>query len=188
MLTGTRRALLQATSWPAYLFIYWRNLRRQGDRCCARENLFREFTRRRPDERPLQIGVRGAKYGPGWVSVDLYDQSPEIDYHYDIMHLGFSDGAFDRVVCNAILEHVENPARAIGEIWRVLKVGGQVWVEVPFHQPYHPHPSDFWRVSPEGLEKWMRGFKRLSSGVFSIRGCPFYTGAFYWGEKTALDA
>jgi hypothetical protein len=79
MMTGTRLAFVHVASWPAYLFIYWRNLRRQGDRCCDRETLFREFIRQRPGERPLQIGVRGEKYGADWVSVDLYDQSPEID-------------------------------------------------------------------------------------------------------------
>ena len=185
---GARSVALKMAPLPAFLYLYWRNLRRQVDRCRERRALFADFIRPRPDQKCLQIGVRGLKYGRNWVSVDLFDASPEIDYHYDVMELGFVDEEFDRIVCNAILEHVEDPVRAVSELWRVLRRGGQVWVEVPFHQPYHPDPHDYWRVSPEGLEKWMRGFERLDSGVFSVHHCCFYTGVFYWGEKVALSA
>jgi hypothetical protein len=33
----------------------------------------------------------------------------------------------------------------------------------------------------------MEGFRELRSGVFSIHGCPFYTGVFFWGEKVTPD-
>ena len=146
--------------------------------------MFEDFIHPRPEERCLQIGVRGKKYGSNWVSVDLFDDSPEVDYHYDVANLLFSDGMFDRIVCNAILEHVCDPVGAIRELRRVLKPGGQIWLEVPFHQPYHPHPHDYWRVSPEGLEMWAQGFRKLQSGVFSIHRCFFYTGVFYWGVNS----
>jgi SAM-dependent methyltransferase len=183
-----KQAVLRIASFPAYAWLYWRSMRRQGDRHQDREVLFREFVRAGPEESCLQIGVRGAKFGPEWVSVDLYDDSPEIDYHYDVADLHFGSETFDRVACNAILEHVVNPVESLRELRRVLKVGGQIWVEVPFHQPYHPTPHDYWRVSLEGLRVWMEGFREIQSGVYSIRSCFFYTGVFFWGEKTALDA
>jgi SAM-dependent methyltransferase len=37
------------------------------------------------------------------------------------------------VVSNDVLEHVDEPARALGEIWRVLRPGGVLLLTVPFH-------------------------------------------------------
>jgi SAM-dependent methyltransferase len=182
-----KAAILRVASLPAYAYQYWRSMRRQGDDHRERRDLFREFIRERPGEKCLQIGVRGSKFGPNWVSVDLYDDSPEIDYRQDVADMQFGDGTFDRVACNAILEHVPDPMESVRELRRVLRPGGQIWVEVPFHQPFHPSPHDYWRVSPEGLRVWMEGFRELRSGVFSIHGCPFYTGVFFWGEKVTPD-
>ena len=188
MNTRIRSAILDVAWLPAFLYLYWRNLHRQGDRSRERTTLFKDFVGPRPHERCLQIGVRGAKYGRNWVSVDLFDDSPEIDYHYDVADLKFDDETFDRVVCNAILEHVSDPLGSIRELYRVMKPGGQIWVEVPLHQPYHPDPHDYWRVTREGIDSWMGEFQKLRSGEFSIHHCFFYTGVFYWGEKAALGA
>ena len=108
-----RSAILEVAWLPAFLYLYWRNLRRQGDSCRERKTLFRDFVRPRPQERCLQIGVRGTKFGANWVSVDLYDPSPEIDYHCNVAELPFPDGTFDRITCNAILEHVADPLGAV---------------------------------------------------------------------------
>lgn len=131
----------------------------------------------------LQIGVRGAKCGKNWVSVDLYDKSPLIDFKYDVRSLGFADEIFDGVICTAILEHVDDPVKSIGELHRVLRRGGRIWVEVPLNQPYHPSPNDYWRVTPEGLKIWMRQFKEISSGGFFIDNSAIFTGTYYYGEK-----
>jgi SAM-dependent methyltransferase len=183
-----REVALDVAWFPAALYLYWRNLRRQGDACRERDVLFRDFVRSPAHEHCLQIGVHGTKYGSNWVSVDLFDESPEIDFHYDVADLKFDDETFDRVVCNAILEHVSDPAGSIRELHRVMKPGAQIWVEVPFHHPYHPDPRDYWRVTLEGLESWMGDFRKLRSGVFTIHHCFFWTGVFYWGEKPARGA
>jgi SAM-dependent methyltransferase len=136
-----------------------------------------------PGKKCMQVGARGSKIGENWVSVDLYDKSPLIDYNYDIHDLQFENEIFDCVVCNAVLEHVEDPAKAISELFRVLKKSGKIWVEVPFNQPYHPTPGDFWRVTPEGIKIWMRQFKELSSGAFYLNNSLIYTGTYFFGEK-----
>ena len=136
-----------------------------------------------PGKKCMQVGVRGAKTGKNWVSVDLYDKSPFVDYHYDIQALEFEDDYFDGISCSAILEHVENPIKAISEMFRVLKKGGKIWVEIPFNQPYHPSPHDYWRVTPDGMRIWMHQFKELSTGAFFINKSLIYTGVYYYGEK-----
>lgn len=134
----------------------------------------------------LQIGVldgeRG-KFGPNWVSVDKYDPREFIDYHDDINALHFAPDTFDALYCNAILEHVPEPTRAIAEFLRVLKPGGIAWVEVPMTYPYHEAPKDYWRVTPDGLRLWMAAFDELACGVSFWTRSPLVCGAYFVGRK-----
>src|SRR5688572_24402242 len=43
-----------------------------------------------------------------------------------------NDGAFDSIVCTAVLEHLEEPEQALRESYRVLKAGGVAIYTVPF--------------------------------------------------------
>jgi len=129
----------------------------------------------------LQIGARLHKYSDDFVCVDLYDTADYVDYHYDIHDMKFEDGTFDLIVCNAVLEHVISPQLAIEEMSRVLKPGGEIWIEVPLNQPYHPCPDDYWRVTIKGLEVWMKNFEKISSGIF---GSMFYNGVYFHGAKS----
>ena len=45
--------------------------------------------------------------------------------------LPFADGTFDRVIAAEVLEHLPEDSRAMGELFRVLKPGGQIAVTVP---------------------------------------------------------
>jgi len=42
----------------------------------------------------------------------------------DIQALPFSDNTFEVVTANMVLEHIENPAALMSEVWRVLRPGG----------------------------------------------------------------
>jgi SAM-dependent methyltransferase len=63
----------------------------------------------------------------------------------------FPDGRFDTILCNAVLEHVENVDAVMKELARVLKRGGYAVIAVPFLQPYHPCPGDYRRYTKDGL-------------------------------------
>lgn len=60
---------------------------------------------------------------------------------------------FDGVICNAVLEHVEKPDIVMGEISRVLKKGGYLYLCVPFLHPVHLDPTDYQRYTLDGLVK-----------------------------------
>ena len=45
-------------------------------------------------------------------------------YVGDAHKLEFETGRFDAVFCNEVLEHVENPAKALTEMKRIMKKGG----------------------------------------------------------------
>jgi SAM-dependent methyltransferase len=75
-------------------------------------------------------------------------------------------GSFDCSICTAVLEHLEEPARAIAECHRVLKDGGVAIYTVPFIWHLHEEPRDFYRFSKYGLRFL---FEKAGFGVIEIR-------------------
>ncbi len=49
----------------------------------------------------------------------------------DVFHLPFPDGAFDRVICSEVMEHVHDYGAAARELARVLRPGGTLGVTIP---------------------------------------------------------
>lgn len=58
---------------------------------------------------------------------------------------------FDTIFCNAVLEHVADPDKVLEEFYRVLSNDGHLYLGVPFLQPYHADPTDFRRLTKDGL-------------------------------------
>ena len=57
-----------------------------------------------------------------YVTADL--ESPLADMHFDVQQIPLADDSFDAVICNHILEHVEDDNRALSELHRILRRGG----------------------------------------------------------------
>ncbi len=64
-----------------------------------------------------------------YTTADLY--SPIVDVKADILKLPFEDNQFDIIFCNHVLEHIEDDAKAIKELFRVMKSGGMGIFQVP---------------------------------------------------------
>ncbi|OGE78109.1 MAG: hypothetical protein A2751_03020 [Candidatus Doudnabacteria bacterium RIFCSPHIGHO2_01_FULL_46_14] len=82
----------------------------------------------------------------------------------DIHAIPLPDASVDAVLCNAVLEHVEEPGKAVAEIHRILKPGGKAFFYVPFLYPYHAEKriyKDFYRFSKDGVEYLLRNFSKL---------------------------
>jgi len=73
------------------------------------------------------------------------------DYAGTAEQTGLPDESFDVVLCTQVLEHSQNPWAAAAEIRRILKPGGHLIASAPHVWFYHPHPSDNWRFTQEGL-------------------------------------
>lgn len=56
------------------------------------------------------------------------------EYQWDITNIPNHDNAFDLIICYHILEHIIDDTRAIKELFRVLKPGGNVLVQTPFKE------------------------------------------------------
>ena len=68
-----------------------------------------------------------------YITADL--NSPLADIKMDIHNMPFKEKSFDLILCNHVLEHVENDIKALKEIKRVLKMDGIGIVQVPFYNP-----------------------------------------------------
>jgi len=99
----------------------------------------------------LYIGGAGRRV-PGYVNLDLF-AVPGVDVAADAEHLPFPPEVFERVECDAVLEHVRNPDRVMSEIRRVLKPGGYAHLVTPFCHPFHEYPKDFRRFTIDGLKQ-----------------------------------
>ncbi len=63
-----------------------------------------------------------------------------------------ADEEFDSVLCTAVLEHLEEPATALAEAFRVLKPGGCALYTIPFFWYLHEEPRDFYRYTRYGIQ------------------------------------
>jgi len=76
-------------------------------------------------------------------------------------------GSLGAVFSSAVLEHLEAPWLLAAEINRVLQPGGLVYQQAPGAWPAHAQPTDFWRMSAEGLKVLFgpeTGFEVLEAG------------------------
>ena len=113
-------------------------------------------------KRNLYIGGAGNRV-EGYVNVDLFPLAG-VDVVCDAERLPFRDGVFDRIDCDAVVEHTPDPWRLVGEIERCLVPGGGCHLVAPFCHPFHEYPRDYWRFSLDGLERLVRPLETLESG------------------------
>lgn len=89
----------------------------------------------------------------------------------DIHKLPLEDNSVDAIICFAVLEHVEEPQKAVKEIYRVLKPGGFCMIYVPFLYYYHPmkgYYKDFYRFTYDGVKYLTKDFKEVE--IQNVRG------------------
>ena len=57
--------------------------------------------------------------------------SPIADVKADICNLPFEDNSYDVILCNHVLEHIPDDAKAMQELYRVMKPGGYGIFQIP---------------------------------------------------------
>jgi SAM-dependent methyltransferase len=97
----------------------------------------------------LYIGGAGNRVD-GFVNVDLLPL-PGVTAVCNAENLPFKSDCFQRVECDAVLEHTLNPGAVVAEIHRCLKPGGFAHIVVPFCHPFHEYPRDYHRFTLDGL-------------------------------------
>ncbi len=154
----------------------------------------RDLLRAESGERPAQVlVVGGAILGEGMASLVEDPEirligadvalGPRTDVICDAHTLPFGDRVFDGVVCQAVLEHVADPPRVVGEIHRVLKPGGLLYAEIPFMQQVHEGAYDFTRYTYNGQRRLFRYFDEIDAGATAGPGM-----ALGWSIRALLSA
>jgi SAM-dependent methyltransferase len=112
----------------------------------------------------VDIGAQCRQYRGDIIAFDI-TAFPGIDLVGDGLRLPIRSDSVDGIINTGVLEHVEFPEQMVKEIFRILKPGHEVYIEVPFMQPYHPDPIDFHRYSLSALEKLLGDFEVINKGV-----------------------
>jgi SAM-dependent methyltransferase len=92
-------------------------------------------------------------YADEFVGVDL---GAGADLQGTVEALPVEDASFDVVLCTQVLEHCDDPRRAVGELRRVTRQGGRVLASTHGVMVYHPAPADLWRWTHTGLDRLFR--------------------------------
>ena len=66
-----------------------------------------------------------------WDYLTLDLRSPIADIKADITNLPFDENVFDLIICNHVLEHIQDDKIAMKEIYRVLKKNGVAIMQIP---------------------------------------------------------
>lgn len=92
-------------------------------------------------------------------------EDPNIDVVCEIYKLAetFGQNAYDTLLCLEVLEHLEAPWDALGQLYAILKPGGYLVMTTPLNYPIHTteHMSDYWRFTEHGLRLLLKGFAEV---------------------------
>jgi len=107
-------------------------------------------------------------FGPEYCFYDKFKQMANINYlpidknnkkynkdvsYVDLTALNFQTSSMDMVICNHVLEHVEDDKQGLKEIYRVLKPGGIAIITVPIDESRVETYEDFSITDPKDRER-----------------------------------
>ena len=90
-----------------------------------------------------------------------------VDIVGDAHRLPLESSSVDGVHCEAVFEHLDDPALAAAEMFRVMKPDAIAYVCTPFMQAFHGYPSHFQNFTNLGHRRLFEraGFDVLECGV-----------------------
>src|SRR3954447_14173811 len=162
-------------------------------RSVSRRTLERELEpmlRALPTGVVMDVGAKDARYRRHVRATEYLTLDVRTDVGADIVgdlhDVPRADASLDIVIATEVLEHCYDPARAVGEIHRMLRPGGVCVLSTRFIHPYHPDPKDYFRFSSDGLQYLFREFSeveiiplgnRLQSAWLMLPGRPWVLAA-----------
>jgi 2-polyprenyl-3-methyl-5-hydroxy-6-metoxy-1,4-benzoquinol methylase len=144
--------------------------------------LVRDIPPARAGARALDLGSDKSPYRDLLVSRGYRVETLDITLDNGADHAGTAEAtglageSFDLVLCTQVLEHCMNPWAATREIHRILRPGGHLVASAPHVWFFHPHPTDHWRFTQQGMahlcrEAGLRPVKLLAQGGSILTLC-----------------
>lgn len=95
----------------------------------------------------------------------------DVTNHPYIWHL--EEDFFNLIICQNVLEHVENPFEIMAAMTQHLAVGGILFITTPCRWPnIHRYPIDCWRILPDGYETLIKASFLLKLDVREVLHSP----------------
>ncbi len=129
------------------------------------ERELRKYAANKTNKKILEIGSGTSSYRNffekcSFLATDIRKFSG-VDEIADVTKLQYKSNSFDIVICVSVLEHVKDYNKAVSEIFRVLKPGGETVIAVPFLFPLHDVPGDYWRFTVYALKEILKKFSKV---------------------------
>ncbi len=119
------------------------------------------------DAHTLAVSVGGGpiRIHPALTNLNI-GPFPNVDVVADAHRLPYADAVADAVFCEAVLEHLHDPPRAVAEMHRILKPGGRLFAASPFLFAHHGYPHHYLNFTLTGHVQLFTnaGFHILESG------------------------
>jgi len=125
----------------------------------------------------------------------------DVDIVADVHRLSevVGEDRFDVILSCSTFEHLKYPSLAAHELLKVLRVGGQLYVQTHQSFPLHGYPYDYFRFSQEALASLFgtrMGFEVMATNndfpirlysrrVPGLQLLPAFLNTTLWGEKRA---
>ena len=87
-----------------------------------------------------------------YIAIDKFNYNDNDIRYGDITQLEFDDNYFDLIICNHVLEHIENDLLAMRELNRVLKQKGVAILQIPYSEIISKSIEDYSITDPQKRE------------------------------------
>jgi SAM-dependent methyltransferase len=135
--------------------------------------------------------ISNIDYTPADFSPRRYANTIPIE-QMDITQISHSSNSFDSIICNHVLEHIQNDRLAMAELLRVLEPGGWAILQVPVSRKLKQTFEDHNIIDPTEREHYfgqkdhvriyaMDYVERLTSVGFSVE---VFDPLVHWGGET----
>lgn len=146
----------------------------------AGQKAIREYASRYLHGRLLDIGCGNkskealvGRYVEEYIGIDhpgTQHNTARLDLFGTAYEIPVTGNSFDSVLCTTVLEHLEEPAAAIREAFRVLKPNGYALYTVPLFWHLHEEPRDFYRYTKHGLAYLFQGAGFTVTKIVPVSG------------------
>ena len=86
-----------------------------------------------------------------YVGIDIAPEANVDIVLKDMYNWPIPNNSADLVISGQAFEHIEFIWLTMQEIARILKPGAPCYITAPANGPIHRHPTDCWRINPDGM-------------------------------------